>query len=133
MEKIIKLIQEGRSETLEFIENPYHLEEAFQTLCGFLNCDGGNVLVGVNPDGELVGVNYDLIIEGLKNMGGFSPHILPICRVASYKHKYILHLKMNRPSVDDFLNIYKYRGIAYLRQGTTTSVFDVTNTSLLSY
>ncbi len=49
------LIAKGESETLEFKRSTAELKRAGETLCAFLNGDGGQVLVGVGPKGQLVG------------------------------------------------------------------------------
>ena len=49
------LIAQGESETLEFKRSTAELKRAGETLCAFLNGDGGKVLVGVGPDGKTVG------------------------------------------------------------------------------
>lgn len=49
------LIALGESETLEFKRSTAELRRAGETLCAFLNGDGGQVLVGVGPKGQLVG------------------------------------------------------------------------------
>ena len=49
------LIAKGESETLEFKRSTAELKRAGETLCAFLNGDGGQVLVGIGPQGQLVG------------------------------------------------------------------------------
>ena len=49
-----KLIAQGESETLELKRSTAELKRAGETLCAFLNGEGGKVLIGVGPDGRLV-------------------------------------------------------------------------------
>lgn len=49
------LIAQGESETLELQRSTAELKRAGETLCAFLNGEGGKVLIGVAPDGRLVG------------------------------------------------------------------------------
>jgi ATP-dependent DNA helicase RecG len=49
------LVALGESQTLEFKRSTAELRRAGETLCAFLNGDGGQVLVGVGPKGQLVG------------------------------------------------------------------------------
>jgi ATP-dependent DNA helicase RecG len=49
------LVALGESETLEFKRSTAELRRAGETLCAFLNGDGGQVLVGGGPKGQLVG------------------------------------------------------------------------------
>jgi ATP-dependent DNA helicase RecG len=59
LEQIIKLTsntgQSGELKTVEFKSSTADLKGACQTLCGFLNHEGGVVLIGVKNDGRLVG------------------------------------------------------------------------------
>lgn len=50
-----ELIAQGESDTLEFKRSTAELRRAGETLCAFLNGDGGQVLVGVGPKGQLLG------------------------------------------------------------------------------
>jgi ATP-dependent DNA helicase RecG len=49
------LIARGESETLELKRSTAELKRAGETLCAFLNGDGGKVLIGVSPDGSSSG------------------------------------------------------------------------------
>lgn len=49
------LVAQGESTTLEFKRSTGELREALQTACAFANGEGGRVLMGVRPDGEIVG------------------------------------------------------------------------------
>ncbi len=50
-----QLVERGESETLEFKKSTAQLRRAMETLCGMLNGNGGHVLVGVTPQGRIVG------------------------------------------------------------------------------
>jgi hypothetical protein len=51
------LIAQGESETLEVKRSTAELKRAGETLCAFLNGEGGKVLIGVAPDGKEPGQN----------------------------------------------------------------------------
>jgi len=56
-EQLIKnLIKQGESGQLEFKEM-VHKEEIAKDLCAFLNTEGGTVLIGLQDDGKVIGVN----------------------------------------------------------------------------
>jgi ATP-dependent DNA helicase RecG len=57
IEEIKKLAEAGADETqsVEFKKSTAQLTEAFQSLCGFLNTDGGTVIIGVGSDGTIHG------------------------------------------------------------------------------
>lgn len=62
------LISQGESETLE-------LKRAGETLCTFLNGEGGKVVIGVEPDGKLVGQDVaDITLRDIAAiLGCFGP------------------------------------------------------------
>lgn len=53
--KLQVLVARGEGPTVEFKTSTGELKEAMQSLCGFLNGQGGRVLFGVAPDGTLRG------------------------------------------------------------------------------
>jgi ATP-dependent DNA helicase RecG len=52
---IERRISGGESATLEFKKSTGQLNRAGETLCAFLNGNGGTVIVGVTPEGRIVG------------------------------------------------------------------------------
>jgi ATP-dependent DNA helicase RecG len=44
----------GESETVEFKKSSAQLPRAGETLCGMLNGNGGLVVIGVAPNGQIV-------------------------------------------------------------------------------
>lgn len=52
---IADLVSSGESETLEFKKSTRQLKPACQTLCAFLNADGGTVAIGITDQGDIVG------------------------------------------------------------------------------
>ena len=50
-----RLAAQGESGEAEFKKSTAQLRRAAETLCGFLNTNGGHVLFGVSPDGTVVG------------------------------------------------------------------------------
>lgn len=69
------LIAQGESETLELKRSTAELKRAGETLCAFLNGEGGKVLIGVAPDGKLIGQNVaDITLREIAAMlGRFEP------------------------------------------------------------
>lgn len=49
------ILNAGESETVEFKRSTAQLPRAGETLCGFLNGKGGLVVIGVDPNGKLLG------------------------------------------------------------------------------
>jgi ATP-dependent DNA helicase RecG len=69
------LIAQGESETVELKRSTAELKRAGATLCAFLNGEGGKVLIGVGPDGRLVGQEVaDITLRDVAAMlGRFEP------------------------------------------------------------
>ena len=55
IDQIIALIQQGESHHLEFKKSTTQLKPAFETICAFLNGEGGTVLLGVTNNGQVPG------------------------------------------------------------------------------
>lgn len=50
LKSLKSLVKLGESETLEFKKSTAQLQSAFESVCAFLNNNGGVVLIGVNDD-----------------------------------------------------------------------------------
>lgn len=55
IKQLKSLIAKGESETLEFKTSTAQLKSVCETLCGYLNANGGTVLIGVRNNGEIIG------------------------------------------------------------------------------
>ena len=55
MVNLTGVVSGGESEALEFKKSTAQLKPAGETLCAFLNADGGRVVVGVTPQGKVIG------------------------------------------------------------------------------
>lgn len=55
IEQLQSLIKNGESHTIEFKKSTAQLRPAFETICAFLNVDGGFVMLGVNDKGQMIG------------------------------------------------------------------------------
>lgn len=77
------LIAAGESQTLEFKSSArwnMHLGDAdpklehliVKTVCGFLNAEGGVLLIGVNDEGQALGLDHDLsTLDSKPNLDGY--------------------------------------------------------------
>lgn len=55
LKELSLLVSGGESEILEFKKSTGQLRRAAETLCGMLNETGGRVLIGVTPEGRILG------------------------------------------------------------------------------
>ncbi|MGC9423806.1 ATP-binding protein [Vibrio sp.] len=116
------LVSVGESETVEFKKSTAQLRRAAETLCGMLNSSGGRVLIGVTPEGRIVGqtVSDKTIREVAEVLQKFEPPAsIAQERVNVSDHKVVLVLEAipnpeSRP--------YVFDGRPYRRIGSTTSI-----------
>jgi ATP-dependent DNA helicase RecG len=82
-QRVRQLLRQGEGLTLEFKESRADLPRSlFETICAFLNREGGTVLLGVRDDGTVTGVDPDKVSKLIKELvtTANSPEKLsPIC------------------------------------------------------
>lgn len=71
---IIKnLLSQGEGLNIEFKKAVNKLpENLFETVCAFLNTDGGYILLGVDDSGRVLGVNPDSLQQMKTNLANVS-------------------------------------------------------------
>jgi ATP-dependent DNA helicase RecG len=116
---IEQLIAVGESETLEFKRTTSELHKAMETLCGFLNQSGGTVLIGVAPNGKVVGqqVTENTLHEvttAIRNIEP-APHV-DVARVGVGDGRDVIVLRAAAGTQGP----YTYDGRAFIRIGNTT-------------
>lgn len=120
--EIERIAQAGESETIEFKKSTAQLRRAAETVCGMLNGNGGRVLIGVTPEGRILGqtISDKTLREIAEILQKFEPPAnIEQQRVRTNGDKEVLVLKAipnpeARPYVVD--------GRAYQRVGSTTSL-----------
>lgn len=148
---ILRLIEEGESEWLEFKstlrtnlqtgETDKRMEKAvLKTIVAFLNSEGGNLLVGVADDGEIVGA--DVISFGNKDKMGLHLSNLMSSQIGSaflpcisffmvdFGDKTVIRVKVDRCDKPAFLKDGKVE-MFYVRKGPQSE--ELTGMSLISY
>lgn len=81
MEKLKQIIDGGESITVEFKQSKGKLnKDVFETVCAFLNRNGGHLFLGVRDDGEIIGIKDEEIekikkefVTSLNNSNKISP------------------------------------------------------------
>ena len=98
IDNIKELIKGGESKELEFKKSTAQLKGASETLCAFINTNGGIVLVGVKNDGKIVGqhITDETKLEISNLVGKFEPpaHIT-IKYILVKEDKYIIVMSVN--------------------------------------
>jgi len=97
---ISQLLEQGEGISLEFKRAGNKLPESlFETICAFLNRNGGIVLLGVNDDKTIEGVNRVAANSMIKNLANLSnnpqklfPSFLLESTVIEYQGKLLIHV-----------------------------------------
>ena len=116
------LIAEKESGRVEFKETTGQLERGMETLCAFLNGEGGTVLFGVNDKGKIIG--QEVSDKTKRDIAEAINRLEPVAMVQisyvplpeSQKKVIVFHVensKLNRP--------FCYKGRPYMRVESATT------------
>lgn len=122
-----RLIAEKEGRLVEFKETTGQLERSMETLCAFLNGNGGTVLFGVNDNGKIIG--QDVSDKTKRDMAEAINRLEPVAMVQisyaplpdSEKKVIIFRVedsKLNRP--------FCYKGRPYMRVESATTTMPQT-------
>lgn len=119
--ELVKLITQGESDSLEFKKSTSQPQGIAETLCGFLNCKGGIVLIGVTSEKKPTGqhVSDSTLQEIATLIAKFEPPAtidFDRVPVENGKEVMVLTAKSRKTDVP-----YTWEGRAYQRIGSTTS------------
>ena len=120
--EIESLVASGESETLELKKSTAQLNRAGETLCAFLNSNGGQVLIGVGSDGRIVGQQVaDTTLRDIAAMlGRFEPSArIEVRRVDVGDGRQVIVLEA-APARQ--YSPFVFEGRPYKRVGSTTTV-----------
>ena len=97
--KIIERIKRGENRTLEFKrEAPDSLRNILKTIISFANYAGGDILIGVENDGEIRGVDEDTVLleERISNSvyDSITPTPAIFYKVINIENKQIFNIKI---------------------------------------
>ena len=101
------------SQVKEF--KPNWRDEYLKTICAFANADGGKLIIGVDDNGNLIGVkNAKKLMEDIPNKVRNKLGIIPSVEIEKKEDKEIIHVLVH-PS---YVRI-SYNGNYYKRSGST--------------
>ena len=114
------IISRSESGSVELKRSTGQLERGMETLCAFLNGDGGFVVFGVDDDGNIIGQQVAdstkrQIAECLRQFEPFPLVDVDYIAVGEDKYMIILSVANNREKP------YVYKGRPYVRVESTTS------------
>jgi ATP-dependent DNA helicase RecG len=119
-ERLILLLQHKEGIRLEFKEARFALpNNLFETICAMLNRDGGNILLGVNDNGKIVGIDplrVDQMLTDLVNLSNNPQKVDPPFIIFPQKHLIENHwiINIQLPSSSQ---VHKTLKIIYDRSG----------------
>jgi ATP-dependent DNA helicase RecG len=121
IEQILDLIKSGENSRVEFKSGEFRNESLAKEIVAFANMKGGTILVGVEDNGEVSGVNnVPLLMEKIISIcrNNIQPSLIPELISISYKDKFILLIEVekgiSKPYKVKSLNRY------YIRAGSVS-------------
>lgn len=117
-EHIKALVASGESETLELKRSTGERREAAKSVCAMLNNRGGRVIIGVQPDGTIIGqqIGENTIEQLSQDLRNIDPAITPTIDrqdIGDGRELLIIGVETGKEKP------YTYRGQAYRRVGNT--------------
>ena len=117
------LITKKEGNSLEFKESTGQLDRSMETLCAFLNGEGGTILYGVRDDGRIIGQTVSdstkrSIAEALNRIEPFVDLEITYVTIPDTE-KYVIVIFVEEQC---FMRPFTYKGRAYLRIESTTTV-----------
>jgi len=130
--KIFKLIKEGEGLRIEFKECKTELSKGiYETVCAFLNRNGGELLLGISDKGEITGIDKDHIeqikkdfVTAINNPQKITPSVYLSIEEVLIENKQILYIYVPESS-----QVHKCNGKIYDRN--EDGDFDITNNNTL--
>lgn len=116
------LAAQGESQQLEYKKSTANLKDVLQTICAFLNGDGGIVLIGVEDNGNLVGqevadkTKREIGVE-IAKIAPYSNASVEIFYASFTESKQIIVFHV---TTDSTKRPYTYNGRAYIRVQSDT-------------
>lgn len=100
LSKIINILQSGESISVEFKQSQVNLnKDVFDTVCSFLNRHGGDIVLGVDDDGSVIGINPDKIdkikkefVTQMNNPNKINPTFYLSIDEVNIESKKVLHI-----------------------------------------
>ena len=109
--KLLKLIEEGENQSLEFKTNPS--EELGNTICAFANTNSGIILLGIGDEKIIVGCSIKVEAQVKEFAYSCKPSIHPEIEHLKVDGKNVFLVKVGKS-----YEIHSYKDIEYKRIGT---------------
>lgn len=117
-DKLVKIINEGEGVYTEFKEANNKLpKNLFETVCAFLNRNGGNIFLGISDNGKIIGIDKARIdsleqdfINLCNNPQKIEPTVYLNINEYTIDNKIILHIYVHESSM-----VHRTNGVVYDR------------------
>ena len=118
IERVNRLLKQKENIRLEFKEAVTALPgNLFETICAMLNRDGGDIMLGVQDNGKVLGVNQTnmpTLVTNLVNLSNnnqkLDPAFILYSQTYELKGEFIIHIQVPASS-----QVHKTAGIVYDR------------------
>lgn len=102
IERVKRLLKQKEDMRLEFKEAVSALPgNLFESICAMLNCDGGDILLGVNNSGKITGVQepqvptmVDNLVNLSNNQQKLDPPFILYPQVYQLENEWIIHIQV---------------------------------------
>ncbi len=106
-ERIKKLIEQGENSKVELKQALFEFpSDAYETICAFLNSQGGTLILGVNDNSEIIGISPDCVnniknafTSAMNNPNIINPTVCIELKEKNIENKIILYANIPESSV----------------------------------
>jgi len=119
VERVSELLRNGEGLGVEFKRCSGAIEhDVFETICAFLNRFGGDILLGVENNGTVVGVKGDVtalrnnIVNVANDPQAFEPVFYLDPKIMTHDGRTLIHIRVPASA-----EIHAYKGVVYDRNG----------------
>jgi ATP-dependent DNA helicase RecG len=117
-ERILALLEQKESSKLEFKEAKRKVPSSlFETVCSFLNRDGGDIFLGVHDSGEIIGIDDSVIDKMIteitinsNNPQVLDPPFILFPEKINVEGRWIIYIQVPEAS-----SVFRCKGIVYDR------------------
>lgn len=121
IDELKEIINNGENSYIEFKEEGIKAKDLAEEIVAFANSEGGMILIGVDDDGNIVGISDTLIEEKIMNVcrNNCIPNIIPVFQSVEIDGKTIAVITISKGFNKPYYTTdYKY----YIRVGTTKRI-----------
>jgi len=117
--QILKIVESGETQEVEFKESFHSSQEFSKIMCGFANTYGGIIIIGVNAKKEVVGLKEDLdkLQQKISSSAqAVSPPLIPSIAIHNIDNKKVISIIIQRAIDNTF---HTFQGVIWVKIGST--------------